>query len=310
MVRSIICIVVLFCLCVVPVFSAENAGQPKVVDSVYRGLSMGLLRQARLTTLPPGIVLRSGQIQITQQDIDAAIAKMNIRLQGPMKQHAFFVLESIAAPQFLLLDARAWAERIKLDTSQMSDSVLTYEFNRRVIGGIPVVTEAERHAFYREHKDDMFNGDDYDAVIDDLVQLLQNAKQHQTLNTYIRTISQRYPIELDAAWTQSVAANMLTTPLDKARRTGKPVLANFVVEYSLPCETMKPIMNEFKQNTQPAWTVLSIAGEADQFVNTRYDITTWPTQIIFDKNGNEVYRHAGVITKQRLLEQMKKVAGE
>ena len=50
----------------------------------------GALSEARLIDLPAGVILRSGQIKITQRDLDAEIAKAPKDAAPLLKRNLFF----------------------------------------------------------------------------------------------------------------------------------------------------------------------------------------------------------------------------
>jgi thiol-disulfide isomerase/thioredoxin len=75
----------------------------------------------------------------------------------------------------------------------------------------------------------------------------------------------------------------------------------------IPCKMMVPVMNELAK---------SLHGKVDiQFVDIqkrgdlaqKFKIFAIPTQIIFDKNGRELFRHEGFYLKDEILAKLKEL---
>jgi hypothetical protein len=67
---------------------AESSKQ-KVKD-IYPILPSGPLASAELVVLPKGIILRSGELKLTQKDLEAEIRKSPEELWPQLKKNLFF----------------------------------------------------------------------------------------------------------------------------------------------------------------------------------------------------------------------------
>ena len=56
----------------------------------------------------------------------------------------------------------------------------------------------------------------------------------------------------------------------------------------------------------PKYNIKYVNISKDRRVSSMLDISVIPTQIIYDKNGEEVYRHVGKISESELLKILKK----
>lgn len=68
----------------------------------------------------------------------------------------------------------------------------------------------------------------------------------------------------------------------------------------IPCKKMKPILDELKIEYQGKAIVQVIDLRHDRRAASRYGIRLIPTQIFFDADGNEVYRHEGFMDKESI----------
>ena len=69
----------------------------------------------------------------------------------------------------------------------------------------------------------------------------------------------------------------------------------------IPCKKMKPILDELKIEYQGKAIVQVIDLRYDRWAASRYRIRLIPTQIFYDEEGNEVYRHEGFMDKQSII---------
>jgi thioredoxin 1 len=90
-------------------------------------------------------------------------------------------------------------------------------------------------------------------------------------------------------------------PLECALKTGHPVVADFGRGQCIPCKAMKPILDEL---------TVAYKGKAEIFIfdideyselTEQYNVQLIPTQIFFDKSGQEVWRHEGFLGKDKII---------
>lgn len=76
------------------------------------------------------------------------------------------------------------------------------------------------------------------------------------------------------------------------------------------CKMMKPILDEIRTENAGKFVVEFL----DVFENVeeaeKYKIQSIPTQIFFDADGKELYRHTGFISKEDILEKWKELGEE
>lgn len=89
----------------------------------------------------------------------------------------------------------------------------------------------------------------------------------------------------------------------QAERVKKlPTLVDLGKGTCIPCKKMKPILDELKTEYQGKAIVEVIDLRYDRGAALKYGIRLIPTQIFYDADGSEVYRHEGFMDKQSIIE--------
>ncbi|HBI14065.1 MAG TPA: thioredoxin [Desulfobulbaceae bacterium] len=75
----------------------------------------------------------------------------------------------------------------------------------------------------------------------------------------------------------------------------------------IPCKMMAPILEELKIEYVGRAAVIFIDVWQDRSQGPRFGIQAIPTQIFYDKNGKEVYRHVGFMEKEKIKKMLDKL---
>lgn len=87
----------------------------------------------------------------------------------------------------------------------------------------------------------------------------------------------------------------------KGQQTKKlPMLIDLGKGTCIPCKKMKPILDELKAEYEGRAVVKIIDLRYERQAARKYGIRLIPTQIFFDADGNEVYRHEGFMDKKSI----------
>jgi len=270
-----------------------------LVQQSYPYLSTGSLSSAKLVDLPTGVVLRSGEMKITQKDLDAEIGKAPSDVRSQLKRNLFFVLENKAMQMFVQYEASEWAKGKKLSGSQ-EDPVESYLAS--LAQGLSV-TDDESKAFFDSSKDVMGNAT-FDQVKDQIKEHILNQKRQDAVKAHIATISDRYEIDLNKAWVAKQYSAAMANPIDKARQSGKPTMVDLGADGCRPCEMMTPILEELKKQYEGKVNILFVHVRKEQILAARYGVQSIPVQIFFDKAGKEVFRHVGFFPKDKIVSKL------
>jgi thioredoxin 1 len=269
------------------------------VEATYKGLSSGPLRSARLASLPKGTLLRAGSLSITTKQVATDIATADLSVKDQLQKNQFFVLEQLATRSLLAREARTWAKANNPTAAKQPEDALIRAYLESRKKNVSV-SDLEARAFYSANKD-MVSGSAYEAVAEGIKSFLLSQKQQEAVDSHVQSLSGRHTVEVDTAWLKVQAPPALNNIVDRSRRSGKPAMIDFGASGCRPCDMMAPILKELKTKYAGRCTVDFVQVREQQILGARYGINSIPVQIFFDKNGKEVSRHVGFMSKDQIL---------
>jgi thioredoxin 1 len=88
---------------------------------------------------------------------------------------------------------------------------------------------------------------------------------------------------------------------------GMVTLIDLGANQCVPCKMMAPILDKLQKDykDKAAIIVIDVYKHNDQV--QRFGIRAIPTQIFYDPNGKEVYRHVGFMSEKAIVEQLSKM---
>lgn len=89
------------------------------------------------------------------------------------------------------------------------------------------------------------------------------------------------------------------------RQEKLPKLIDLGADKCIPCKLMKPILEEMKTKYEGRLEVEIIDVWENPKEGEKYNISLIPTQIFFDPDGKEFYRHEGFMSKEDILKTFK-----
>jgi len=274
------------------------SGQATTVAGAYPNLASAGLVHARLAELPEGVLLRAGEVSVTQKDVDAEVAKAPEAMQEQLRKNALFLLEQIATRQLLLREAKSAAAKDGTDASKLSDQELFRTFLDKLTTNANV-TDQEVAEFYEKNQD-MVGGQKLENVKGAIANYLRQQKQQEIVDRHIQSLGQRTSIEVAALWLKRQAELAMDNPVDKARGSGKPSLVDFGSKGCRPCDMLAPILETLKKKYEGKANVLFVSVREEPILASRYGIQSIPVQIFFDAHGKEVFRHTGFWPQEEL----------
>jgi thioredoxin 1 len=268
------------------------------VSQAYPNMASAALVHARPTELPEGVLLRAGDLKVTQKDIDAEIAKAPEAMREQLRKNAFFLLEQMATRQLLAGEAKAATAKDGKEVSKLSEQELLKAYFDKLTADVKV-SDNEVAEFYKKNKD-MVGGQPLEAVKEAIANFLRQQKQQEIVDNHIQTLGQRKTIEVASDWLKRQAELAMDNPVDKARASGKPSLVDFGAKGCIPCDKLAPILETMKTKYQGKANVVFVSVREQQILASRYGIQSIPVQIFFDKDGKEVFRHTGFGPQEEL----------
>ena len=281
--------------------AADEAPPAPTLEAAYPGLSSGPLRQARLLALPEGVLARAAGMVVKEAEVAARIAEAgdDAPLRRLLEKNAPYLVEKLVTDTLLAEEARAWALAQGKPTQEESPGSLVETYLHSLAAQAQVTPE-EAKAFFAANQE-MFGGATYDQVEGDLRTYLLTEKQDALVDAHVNSLSARTPVELNAAWFQAHAAAALDNPVDQARRSGKPALVDFGAGGCLACDRMTPLLEELGRDYGERAKVLFASVRDDPLLGARYNVRVIPLQVVFDAQGQEVFRHLGFWPREAMV---------
>jgi thioredoxin 1 len=89
-------------------------------------------------------------------------------------------------------------------------------------------------------------------------------------------------------------------PFSELIKSEKPVLVDFYADWCGPCKAMNPVIKDVAKAMEGKGKVIKINIDKNTKAAQNFQVQAVPTFMIF-KNGKVVWRHAGMIDKNSLL---------
>lgn len=86
--------------------------------------------------------------------------------------------------------------------------------------------------------------------------------------------------------------------------TGRVTMIDLGASGCVPCKMMAPILEELKQEYDGRADIIFIDVWKDPSQARKYRIRAIPTQIFYDAEGNEKFRHTGFMDKKRIVDML------
>ena len=93
----------------------------------------------------------------------------------------------------------------------------------------------------------------------------------------------------------------------KIPEKGKITLIDLGAATCIPCKMMVPVLDKVKKRFAGKADVIVIDIRYNRDQAQRFQLRAIPTQLFFDKDGKEVYRHLGFLDENAIVEQFTKM---
>ena len=94
---------------------------------------------------------------------------------------------------------------------------------------------------------------------------------------------------------------------DKLPVKGMVTLIDLGATACIPCKMMAPILKKLEKKYDGKAAIVFIDVWKDKSQAKRFKIRAIPTQIFFNKEGKEVFRHVGFMSEKAIVQQLKKM---
>jgi len=168
------------------------------------------------------------------------------------------------------------------------------------------VSPQEIRKLYQELKSEI-PGKSFQEVKAQLKVYLLQQRRKEKLEAWIEELKSKAKITRNEEWLKAQRMAKMKNPLDEALKKGKPVLADFGRGVCIPCKQMKPVLEELAAEYKEKTSILIIEIDEHPALTRRHHIRLIPTQIFFDAQGEEIYRHEGFMSKKAIKEKFKDI---
>lgn len=112
----------------------------------------------------------------------------------------------------------------------------------------------------------------------------------------------------EASSSTTLTAHAAESPLAGTPINAKlPKLLDLGAGKCVPCKMMKPILDDLKQNCSQTFITEFIDVWENRDAGKQYGIEAIPTQIFYDAEGKELFRHQGFYGKEDILGKWKEL---
>lgn len=268
-----------------------------------------------IPSLPQSVLAKLSGETITIAKFDSIFSALPTQAKDYFKDNKVGFLEELIVRQLLLQAARR--KKIQ-DTPEyksaaaqnptQTEDIMINVLIRNMVANVSV-TETELKEFFDQYKDQLPNKD-YESVKKQLRPMAIEEKQRLTIEQYLNELKSNAKIVRNEEWITTQEALTADNPLSKAFQTGNPVVADFGRGTCTPCKMMQPILEKLQKEYEGKTPILILDVDEYASLSRKYGVRMIPTQIFFDANGKEVYRHQGFMPEDDIVVQLKKMGVE
>lgn len=168
------------------------------------------------------------------------------------------------------------------------------------------ILETEMKDFYNAHISEM-KGVSFEEAKPSIKNYLLQQKQGEVINNYIEDLKKKADIVKNEEWIKIQRASRPKNPLNMALKSGKPTVLDLGASQCIPCKMMKPIFAELEQEYKGKANIILLEISEYRDLANKYRVRVIPTQIFFDKDGNEYWRHEGFLSKDEIIKKLKEL---
>jgi len=165
------------------------------------------------------------------------------------------------------------------------------------------ITDKEMINFYHENESNM-KGASFEQVKSDIRNYLVQQKQGEVIDQYIEDLKSSAEIVLNEEWLKIQQDARPKNPLTEALKNGKPTVLDLGAGTCIPCKMMKPIFEELEIEYEGKANILLLEISDHRDIANKYKVRVIPTQIFFDKSGNQYWRHEGFLSKEDIIKKL------
>jgi len=292
----------------------EKEGEPKAESNEQAEI----IKERRIETLKsvqPEKKLAEGDVldivegeEITEQELESEYKKLSPQYRDMFKNDKDLYLEQLVIKQLLVQKATEKGYIPVGNTNQSKEDTGIQKLISE-LGNDVDIADSELEQFYQENKGQM-QGAAYEEVKNDIRNYLVQQKQGEHVQQYIDQIRQEADVVLNEDWIARQVAAKPKNPLTDALKNGLPTVLDLGSDSCVPCQMMMPIFAELEKELEGKANVILLQIADYRDLSTKYKVRVIPTQIFFDQNGGQYWRHEGYLSKEDILKKLRETGAE
>ena len=100
------------------------------------------------------------------------------------------------------------------------------------------------------------------------------------------------------------------SPVPEVPVKGMVTMVDIGAKACIPCKMMMPVMEEVEKEYKGTASILLIDVWENRDQGAKFGLKLIPTQIFYDKDGKETYRHEGFMDKDAISEKLDKLLAQ
>jgi thioredoxin len=102
-------------------------------------------------------------------------------------------------------------------------------------------------------------------------------------------------------------SNVQSSSIPDVPVKGMVTMVDIGAKKCIPCKMMAPIMESLEKEYKGRAAIIFIDVRENREQGQRFGIRSIPTQIFYDKDGKEVYRHEGFLNKDSIIAKLEEL---
>lgn len=194
--------------------------------------------------------------------------------------------------------------------SQSPEESIINEFIKKKFSSLPEVSQEEIEVFYKMYKDQM-EGKPLKEMAPIIERILREMKQREALGEFLGELRKNAKVEIHQERLRKITVqppeSNTEEELKQALTSGKPVLVDFGANSCVPCRQLRPVLKEIRTEYSDKAKILVIDVYKYQNLAREHKVMLIPTLIFFDSQGKEVFRHVGILEKEKIVAKLKEI---
>jgi len=100
------------------------------------------------------------------------------------------------------------------------------------------------------------------------------------------------------------------SPVPEVPAKGMVTMVDIGAKACIPCKMMMPVMEEVEKEYKGKAAIIFIDVWENRDQGAKFGLKLIPTQIFYDKDGKETYRHEGFLDKAAISEKLDKLLAQ